>query len=140
MGLPRRKVGALEKRYKEELRRLSQYWPAESITLEEAGRGRLRIRLQNGLTHAFSQEEVDRLLSLVPEFLWGSVRIPLLLRYEVIGSASRYRVLGGRWQMRLAEIMVRGSYSYEGLEELRVSEFQQVLRRYKSLVFVGLHV
>ena len=140
MRPPGRRSRALEKRYREEIRRLSQYWPAESVTLEEASRGRLRIRLQNGLTHDFSREEVERLLGLVPEFLWESMRIPLLLRYEVVGSVAYYRVLGDRWQRRLAEIMLRGSYSYDGLDRLRVSDFQRVLRRYRSLLFVGLSV
>ncbi len=77
---------------------------------------------------------------MVPEYLWSTLRIPLLLRYENIAGVSRYRVLGGRWQKRLAEIMLKGSYSYEGIEFYRVSEFQHVIKRFKSLVFVSLGI
>lgn len=140
MSEPPRQVRALERKYREDLRRLSQYWPAETVTLEEASRGRLEIRLHGGLRHRFSRDEVERLLGEVPEFLWRSLRLPLLLRYEIAGTVAYYRVLGDRWQRRLAEIMLRGEYSYEGLERMRVSEFQLVLKKYRSLVFVGLSV
>ncbi|MCE4625602.1 MAG: DUF61 family protein [Desulfurococcales archaeon] len=130
----------VEKRYKDEIRKLSLYWPAETVTLEEANEGKLTIRLQGGGTHSFSKDEVEKLLKDIPPFLWPYLRLPLLLRYETVGTVSYYRVLGSRWQRRLAEIMLRGSYTYEGLEKLKVSEFREILKRYKSLVFVGLSV
>ena len=80
------------------------------------------------------------LLKDTPPFLWPYLRLPLLLRYETVGTVSYYKVLGSRWQRRLAEIMLRGSYSYEGLEKLKISEFREILKKYKSLVFVGLSV
>ena len=130
----------MEKKYRDEIRKLSLYWPAETVTLEEASKGKLKIRLQGGSTHSFSREEVEDLLRVTPSFLWPYLQIPLLLRYETIGTVSYYRVLGGRWQRRLAEIMLRGSYSYEGVDRLKISEFRSILRKYKSLVFVGLSV
>ena len=135
-----RAARALASRYREELRRLSLYWPAESVTLEQALAGRSRVRLHGGQEHQFSRDELERLASQVPPYLRGLVRLPLLLRYEAIGSTRRYRVLGGPWQRRLAEIMLRGTYTYTGLETLRVSEFQRIAARYGSLVFVGLTI
>lgn len=135
-GNPARRI--VERKYREDLRRLTAYWPAEQITLSELGMGRLSIRLVGGLTHMFSEREASLLLSTVPRYMWGLYRVPLLLRYEKIGSIARYVVLGGRWQARLAEVMLRGDYSYRGRPELTVSEFTRIAGKYRSLVFVSL--
>ena len=131
---------AFERKYRDELRRLSLYWPAESVSLEEALAGRLEIRLHSGALHRLSREEVERLAGLAPSFIHSKLMLPLLLRYQLIGTVSYYIVLGDRWQRRLAELMLRGRYSYEGLERLRVGEFQRIIARYPSLVFVSLSI
>ncbi|MCE4601355.1 MAG: DUF61 family protein [Desulfurococcales archaeon] len=127
----------VERKYREELRRLSSYWPAEYLTLRELRDGKRLVKLQTGETHALAEDEVERLLEAVPFYFHDLVRIPITLRYEKVGGVARYRVLGDRWQRRLVEILLTGNYSYRGLEELSVEEFIRLLRMYKSLVFVS---
>ncbi len=128
----------VEKRYREELRRLQAYWPAEHLTLTQLAEGRRSIRLHNGETHVFSEEEVQLLLSRVPGYFHDHMTVPILLRYTRSPQGSRYIVLGGRWQRRLVEILLRGDYSFDGVGELKVSEFIELARKYRSLIFVGL--
>ncbi len=130
----------VERKYRNDIQRLSRYWPKELVSLEEAYSGRSYIYLQNGETHDFSRDEISLLASSIPRFLWRLVSLPLLLRYEVIGTERHYRVLGNIWQKRLAEIMLIGDYSYSGKEKLTISEFSTILRKYRSLIFVNLSI
>ena len=128
---------SIEKRYREELRRLSSYWPAEEVTLEDLARGRQWVTLQSGERHFFSGEEVEKLLSRVPFYFHRHMRVPVRLRYVRDRSGGRYVVLGDAWQRRLVEILLRGEYSFEGLSVLSVSDFMRLVGEYRSLVFVS---
>ena len=130
----------VERKYRNDIQRLSRYWPKEQVSLEEAYSGRSYIYLQNGEIHDFSHDEISLLASSIPRFLWRLVSLPLLLRYEVVGTERYYRVLGNTWQKRLAEIMLTGDYSYSGKEKLTISEFSTILRKYRSLIFVNLSI
>ncbi len=127
-------------RWREEVRRLQARWPAEQLTLDELT-GRSYIRLTDGTVHDMDPYEVKRLLQLVPSYFRAFMKVPLLVGYvrQEDGSA-RYVVMGDRWQRRLAEIMVRGDYSSEGLSELTVDEFVSLLKGFRSLVFVSLGI
>jgi len=128
---------SIERKYRDDLRRLSAYWPAEEVPLEELARGRRWVRLHSGDRHVFSDEEVERLLARVPFYFHSLMTVPIRLRYERDSSGGRYHVLGGPWQRRLVELLVRGDYSFEGLGSIRVSEFMRLSREYRSLVFVS---
>ena len=129
----------IRQRYMESARRLSASLPAETITLHEASAGRLAVKLHGGDVHEMDPGEVRELLSLVPPYFWKLMRIPVLLRYEKPGGGpGRYVVVGGPWQRRLVEIMLRGDYSEEGLREISVSDFQRLVSRFRSIVFVSL--
>ncbi len=130
----------VERKYRNDIQRLSRCWPKEQVSLEEAYSGRNYIYLQNGEIHDFSQDEINLLASSIPRFLWRLVSLPLLLRYEVVDTERYYRVLGNTWQKRLAEIMLTGDYSYSGKEKLTISEFSTILRKYRSLIFVNLSI
>ena len=127
----------VEKKYKEELRRLSSYWPAEYISLADARRGVRTIRLQTGETHTFEENEINLLLNTIPSYFHNLMKLPVTFRYTRMGGVARYRVLGDQWQRRLVEIILTGQYTYQGREELTVEEFIKLLRKYKSLVFVS---
>ncbi|MEN2999559.1 MAG: DUF61 family protein [Acidilobaceae archaeon] len=129
----------LQRKFREEARRLSALLPAESLTLLELSKGRRYVRLNSGDLHELREEEVGRLLSSVPLYLWLNVRVPLLLRYRrEEDGRSLYLVEGDIWQRRLAEIMISGKFSAEGRRELSLDEFRQIIARYSSLVFVAL--
>ncbi|MCX8196019.1 MAG: DUF61 family protein [Acidilobaceae archaeon] len=129
----------LARALKEEARRLAALLPAESITLMELSRGRRELRLNSGDLHRLREEEVERLLQLVPVYLWLNVRVPLLLRYrrEEDGS-SRYLVEGDIWQRRLAALMLGLGLSAEGAAELSVAQFGELVAKFGSLVFVSI--
>ncbi len=127
----------VERRYREDVRKLSTYWPSSYLSLSDLARGARSIQLHSGDTHVFDEDEVSRLLSTVPRYFHGLMKVPITLRYEKRRSEAKYRVLGDVWQKRLVELLLHGDYSYTGLEELTVSEFIELLRRYKSLVFVS---
>lgn len=127
-------------KWRDDINKLRNRWPAEQITLDELEK-RSYVRLTDGTIHDMDPAEVKRLLSIVPPYFRPFMRVPLLVSY-VRGQdgASRYIVMGDRWQRRLAELMVRGDYSAEGLKELSVDEFVALLRGFRSLVFVSLGV
>ncbi|MDM7275478.1 MAG: DUF61 family protein [Thermoprotei archaeon] len=132
---------AVEKKYREDSRRLALYWPAETITLLEAARGRKEVRLHSGDAHVFDEEEVSRLLNLVPLYYWELMRLPIMLRYRRREDGiSEYVVEGGVWQRRLVELITKGDVTSEGAESLNVYEFASLIKSFKSLVFVTLAV
>ncbi|MCE4618618.1 MAG: DUF61 family protein [Desulfurococcales archaeon] len=130
----------VETRYREELRKLSSYWPAEYVTLQELSEGKTTIRLQTGGSHTFSPDEVSKLLETIPTYFHKLMRVPITLRYERIGGVSQYKVLGDQWQRRLVELLLTEKYSYQGKDVLSVNEFIQLLKKYKSLVFVSVTI
>ncbi len=132
---------AVTRKYRDDVRRLSQLWPAEFITLEDLYRGRRQIRLHSGEVHVFDDSEVDRILGEVPQYIWGLVRVPLLLHYiKYEDGTIRYKVSGDVWQRRLAELLISGTLSSTGISELSVSSFARLISRYKTMVFVSISI
>lgn len=126
--------------YREEVRRLQVSLPSRQLKLSELP-GSEGVPLLDGTFHQFEREDVERLLSEVPQYFWDFMKVPLLLYYvKTESNVSKYLVVGDRWQRRLAEIMLRGDYSSEGVSELTVDEFLAILRKYRSLVFVSLSI
>lgn len=131
----------VERKYMEDTRRLSLYWPAETITLYELHSGRRSIRLQSGDLHELEKGEVEKLLEVVPKYYWKLMRVPLMLRYHKDEDGTvRFIVEGGIWQARLVELLVTGRVSSEGLTQLSLSEFSKLITSYKSLVFVTITI
>ncbi|ADL19720.1 hypothetical protein ASAC_1315 [Acidilobus saccharovorans 345-15] len=130
----------ITKVYTEEVRRLQASWPSKQVRLREL-RDTDYIILNDGTSHEFDKDEVSRLLSQVPEYFWDFMTVPLLLYYiRTESGVAKYVVVGNRWQRRLAEIMLRGDYTAEGIGELSVDEFLVIIGKYRSLVFVSLSV
>lgn len=130
---------AVERKYVEDSRKLSLYWPAETITIYDLSLGRKFIELHSGDLHEFDEGEVGRLLEITPKYYWKLMRIPLMLRYykEEDGTV-KLSVEGGVWQARLAELLLTGEVSSEGLKNLSLNQFSKLVSRYKTLVFVTL--
>ncbi|MGC9209938.1 MAG: DUF61 family protein [Acidilobus sp.] len=127
-------------RWRDEVRRLQARWPAEQVSLDELP-SRASVRLLDGTVHEMDPDEVRRLLSIVPPYFRPFMKVPLLVGYvKHEDGTARYVVMGDRWQRRLAELMVRGDYSADGLSELSVDDFVRVLKEFRSLVFVSLSV
>jgi uncharacterized protein (UPF0216 family) len=130
---------AVERKYVEDSRKLSLYWPAETITIYDLSLGRKSIKLHSGDLHEFDEGEVGKLLEITPKYYWKLMRIPLMLRYykEEDGTV-KLSVEGGVWQARLAELLLTGEVSSEGLKNLSLNQFSKLVSRYKTLVFVTL--
>jgi len=130
---------AVERRYVEESRRLSLYWPAETITIYDIYLGRRSIKLHSGDLHEFDEGEVRELLEITPKYYWKLMRIPLMLRYQKEEDGTvKLNVEGGVWQARLVELLLTGNVSSEGLSNLSLGQFSKLVSRYKTLVFVTL--
>jgi len=131
----------LKRKYLESTRKLRSAQPVEYVSLYEAYKGKLEVKLAGGDTHRFDEHEVKSLLEVVPPYFWKLVKLPLLLRYERPREGpARYVVVGDVWQHRLAELMLRGDYSVDGVSEMSVTEFKKLVARYSSLIFVSIHL
>ncbi len=125
--------------YLRSTRMLQASLPAESVSLYEASKGRLTVKLHSGEVHVMDEGEVRKLLEVVPPYFWKLVKIPVLLRYEKPGGGpSQYTVMGDSWQRRLVEIMLIGDFSESGLDALTVSDFKKIASKYPSLIFVSI--
>ena len=132
---------AVTRKYRNDVKRLSQLWPAEQVTLEELYKGKRSIRLHSGDIHVFDDEDVDRILGEVPQYIWGLVKVPLLLQYVKYEDGTiRYRVAGDTWQRRLAELLLSGTLSSTGISELNVANFTKLVSKYKTMVFVSITI
>jgi len=127
----------IERKYVEDSRKLSLYWPAETITIYDLYAGRRSIKLHSGDIHELDEAEVKRLLEAIPRYYWKLMRVPLMLRYHKEEDGTvKFIVEGGVWQARLVELLLAGRVSSEGLPHLSLSEFSRLIHYYKSLVFV----
>lgn len=125
--------------YLRSARMLQASLPAETVSLYDASKGRLAVKLHSGELHIMDEGEVKRLLEIVPPYFWKLVKIPLLLRYERPGGGPpQYTVMGDSWQRRLVELMLRGDYSESGIAALTVSDFKKIASKYPSLIFVSI--
>lgn len=131
--------GIVERKYYEDSRRLSLYWPAEHVSLWEVSGGRLSIRLHSGDLHEFDEGEAREMLAIVPKYLWRLVKVPLMLRYvREESGVARYHVMGDVWQRRLVELLLRSRLSSEGVESLDLREFRGLVSKYRSMIFVSI--
>jgi len=130
---------AIERKYVEDSRRLSLYWPAETLTIHDLYTGRRSVKLHSGDIHEFDESEVLELLELIPKYYWKLMRVPLMLRYHKEEDGTvKLIVEGGAWQARLAELLLTGNVSSDGMRSLTLSQFSKLISKFKSLVFVTL--
>ncbi len=127
----------VKKKYMDSMKTLRLYWPKGYITIEDLSKGVMSIQLHSGEDHFFDEEEVRRLLSLVPSYFWKFMKIPIMLRYSRDNDGrAYYMVVGDVWQKRLVELLLSGDYGFNGISELTTEDFISMLRNFKSLIFV----
>jgi len=131
----------VERKYLEDSRRFSLYWPSETLTIHELSSGRRFVRLHSGDLHEFDESEIGELLEAIPKYYWKLMRVPLMLRYhrEEDGSVKLI-VEGDVWQARLVELLLTGNISSDGLQSLSINQFSKLVSKFKSLVFVTLGI
>lgn len=134
-------IRLIEARLREERRRLTSSLPSERLSLMDLKAGKRAVKLLSGELHELDGEEVERLLSLAPPYIWLNTHVPITLKYSKLDDGSvRITVEGDLWQRRLVELMLRGSFGVEGISEISVEEFRGLLSRYKTLFFISLDV
>lgn len=131
-------IKTLQKKVFEKINEAQKLWPVEEINLEDIFKGKLHVLLANNEYHEFDKTELNEVLQIVPQYFWKFVKLPLLLRFNKDSEGrSWYSILGDVWQKRLAEMLLTGKYSVDGMNELDVEMFLKVLKKYKSLIFVS---
>ncbi len=105
--------------------------PSEYVSLKEAVEGKLEISLNNGLKHRFDAEEVRKLSSIVPLYLWSMVRIPFIM--VKLSSPGEYSINGSEWDRRAISLILNDLGSV-----ISVGQMELLLREFKSLIFITL--
>ncbi len=129
----------VERKYVEDSRKLSLYWPAETITIYDLYMGKRSVMLHSGDIHEFEESEVEELLKIIPKYYWKLMRVPLMLRYNKDEDGNvKLIVEGSVWQARLVELLLTGEVSSAGIQSVTLSQFSKLISKFKSLVFVTL--
>ncbi|AWR99968.1 DUF61 family protein [Metallosphaera hakonensis] len=113
------------------LRDILDSMPSEYVSLKEAVEGKLEISLNNGLKHRFDAEEVRKLSSIVPLYLWSMVRIPFIM--VKLSSPGEYSINGSEWDRRAISLILNDLGSV-----ISVGQMELLLREFKSLIFITL--
>ncbi|BCS94243.1 hypothetical protein L3N51_01112 [Metallosphaera sp. J1] len=113
------------------LRDILDSMPAEYVTLKEAMDGKLEITLNNGFKHKFDPDEVKKLSSAVPLYLWSMVRIPFIV--VKLSTPGEYSINGSEWDMKAISSILNISGNV-----ISVGQMESLLREFKSLIFITL--
>ncbi|QKQ99367.1 DUF61 family protein [Metallosphaera tengchongensis] len=113
------------------LRDILDSMPAEYVTLKEALDGKLEISLHNGLKHRFDINEVKKISSVVPLYLWSMVRIPFII--VKLQTPGEYSINGSEWDRKAISMVLQDSRTV-----ISVGQMESLLREFKSLIFITL--
>ncbi|ACP55218.1 DUF61 family protein [Saccharolobus islandicus] len=104
--------------------------PAEYVTIKDALEGKLKIRLNNNFYHEIKKDEVERLSSKIPLYLWSLVKIPFIfIKSPDIGE---YFISGEQWNRKAISILLGREISNVILNV----DVEKLLREYTSLIFI----
>ncbi|GEM_PF-3421643 len=131
----------LAKKLYEEKKRFEMMVPAEYRTLRELLEEEVpSVRLVSGDYHVFDRRDLEALASDLPWYIRGFIRLPWLFSYRRAGFKQVYRLEApGRWVARALNYIFEGDIGGE-LWEVDAWRFPRLLRRYKSLILVILHI
>lgn len=134
-------IRGIVRTYRYIIERISGQQPLRRKSLRELlSEEQPSVELQDGSRHFFHRDELRAFSEIVPEHLWGSLRLPL-----VVGKVSGtpvYRVVGcDETQRTLLETLARsGVLEREGVSPedcvLRYSGVRGLLRRFSSLIIL----
>ncbi len=136
----RRSLKAIYDRVLRDARRILGAMPAERKSLSQLLREeKPRVRLVGGGSHLMDRGELEEFASRIPWFMRGLVRLPLVIVYRRVGSTGVYRVDGDVWAARAVSVLTGGGY-WEEKWELTREEVEELIRSFKTLVFVTIRV
>ena len=120
-------------RYVRDVQVITGLMPAEYKTLSELlSEEKPAIRLRDGSRHDISREELERLASIVPWYIHSLVKIPIV----VVKIGDTYRLACDRWCMRAVELVLGKDMSLDPDPRLRLGEVEELVRGFKSIVFI----
>ncbi len=139
-GDARRTLRTIYDRVLRDARRILGAMPAERRSLSELLReDKPRVRLTGGGTHLMDKGELIDMAERIPWFMRGLVKLPIVIVYRREGSSGVYRVDNDVWAARAVSVLTGGSY-WEEKWTLTREEVEDLLRRYKTLVFVTIRI
>ncbi len=136
----RRSLKAIYDRVLRDARRILGAMPVERRSISELLREeKPRIRLVGGGSHLIDKSELEEMASRIPWFMRGLVKLPLVIVYRRVGSIGVYRVDGDVWAARAVSVLTGGEY-WEEKWELSREEVEELIRSFRTLVFVTIRV
>lgn len=105
--------------------------PAERVTLLEALRGKLKIRLNNGYFHELDPEEVRKFSSKIPLYLWSLVKVPIII--SKLLNIGEYNISESEWDRKALTYILGRDFLY-----LTTVDVEELLKQYKTLIFISL--
>jgi len=115
-------------------------WPAERRSLSQLLRSeKPRVRLAGGGTHLMDPGELRDMAERLPWFLHPLVKLPMVIVYRREGGVGTYTLDGDVWAARALSVLTGGAY-WEEKWSLTQEEVEELLRRYKTLIFVTIRV
>lgn len=114
------------------LKNFLNFYPQEFVTIREALDGKLDIRLSGNYTHHIKLEEIQKLSSLIPIYLWSLVKIPFVIVKTL--EPGEYLINGSEWEIKALSILLNKDLS----KGLRTGEVEKLIKDYKSIIIITL--
>jgi uncharacterized protein (UPF0216 family) len=124
----------------------NDHLPVKRITLQEIGEtGSLVYQTRGGETSAFRQEEIERLLQLVPSYLHSEIRLPIVILRRMDLGRGIFTVAGNKVELFLVNQLILGYVDllwgeigeWMPVERLVRPEVQTLRRRLPSTTTIG---
>ncbi len=134
-----RSARRLYERIVREASRILASMPAEHKSIAELlEEDEPSIRLADGTRHRIDESELQSMAERIPWYMRGLVKLPIIIIYER-GEKPRYTVDGDVWAARAVSALLGGDPLVEK-RELTLEEVEELIRRYKTLVFVTIRI
>ncbi|MCY0849569.1 DUF61 family protein [Sulfuracidifex metallicus] len=105
--------------------------PKEFVTINDALKGKNTIKLVNGIAHQMKSEEIEKLSSNIPIYMWSMVKIPFIIVKTM--NVGEYLISGSEWEKR-------GIWTLIGRESdsLTTVDVEELIKKYRSIIFISL--
>lgn len=93
------------------------------------------VRLSSGEEKILRPEDIGKLKGLLPEFLHGKLKIPVII-YITLNERCKFKVRGDIWQVRALENVLRGKITWQPNECLSEEELKLAIKTLGSLLHI----
>ncbi len=115
--------------------------PKQYVKLTELiGKSNPHVELVSGDKHYFSVEELKTLYDMLPWYLRSFTLLPWVFSYTTSNFTPRYTLLNpDKWSPRILGYVLYSDVSRK-VTQLKSTEFERLLSRFKTLIIVILNV